>query len=83
MKKWQPHIKTTKIPEIWSMLVKYGVTRFKCATVREAEFLLKAAGKTSVELLCAMSLYGQNLKDFNALSLKNKQHKLSVLTENP
>ena len=58
MKKWMPHIKTTKIPEIWSMLVDAGVTQFKCSTVREAEFLLKAAGKTKVELLIAMSLYG-------------------------
>lgn len=72
MKKWQPHIKTTKIPEIWAMLVEMGVTRFKCATVREAEHLLKAAGKTKVELLCAMSLHGQNLADFNALANKMK-----------
>ena len=40
LSRWQPHIKTTKIPEIWSMLINFGVRRFKCATVREAKILL-------------------------------------------
>ena len=70
--KWQPHVKTTKVPEIWSMLVKMGVRRFKCATVREAKCLLEAAGKTKVEVLLAMSLYGQNLLDLNNLANQNR-----------
>ena len=65
------------------MLVHKGVRRFKCATIREAEVLFQAAGKTKVELLVAMSMYGANLDDLCAYACIYKQHNISTLTESP
>ena len=33
-----PHVKTHKSPEILRMQVEAGITKFKCATIAEAEF---------------------------------------------
>ncbi len=35
----RPHVKTNKSPDITRMLVDAGITRFKCATIAEAEML--------------------------------------------
>ena len=37
--RWRPHVKTTKIPEVWRELFAAGVRQFKCATTREADVL--------------------------------------------
>jgi D-serine deaminase-like pyridoxal phosphate-dependent protein len=35
----RPHVKTNKIPEVCRMMMDVGVTKFKCATIAEAEML--------------------------------------------
>jgi D-serine deaminase-like pyridoxal phosphate-dependent protein len=35
----RPHVKTNKIAEVCSMMLAAGITRFKCATIAEAEML--------------------------------------------
>lgn len=35
----RPHVKTNKIPEVCKMMMDAGITRFKCATIAEAEML--------------------------------------------
>ena len=35
----RPHVKTNKIPEVCKMMMDVGVTKFKCATIAEAEML--------------------------------------------
>jgi len=35
----QPHVKTYKMAEVVAMQIKAGITRFKCATIAEAEML--------------------------------------------
>jgi D-serine deaminase-like pyridoxal phosphate-dependent protein len=35
----RPHVKTNKITEVCSMLMDAGITKFKCATIAEAEML--------------------------------------------
>ncbi|MBL7697146.1 MAG: D-TA family PLP-dependent enzyme [Chitinophagaceae bacterium] len=35
----RPHVKTNKIPEVCRMMMDAGVTKFKCATIAEAEML--------------------------------------------
>ena len=40
---WRPHLKTSKLPEIWSLLLERGLDRFKCATTLELEQLLSIA----------------------------------------
>jgi len=37
--KLRPHVKTNKIDEVCSMMVRSGITKFKCATISEAEML--------------------------------------------
>ncbi|MFN7116969.1 MAG: D-TA family PLP-dependent enzyme [Saprospiraceae bacterium] len=39
------HIKTNKTPEIVQMLLEAGITKFKCATIAEAEMVAMAGGK--------------------------------------
>lgn len=45
----RPHIKTNKSPEVTKMFVEAGITRFKCATIAEAE-MLAMNGATDVIL---------------------------------
>src|SRR4026208_2429923 len=33
----RPHMKTNKLPEVVRMQIDQGITRFKCATIAEAE----------------------------------------------
>src|ERR1700748_726463 len=35
----RPHVKTNKIAEVCKMMLNAGITKFKCATVAEAEML--------------------------------------------
>jgi D-threonine aldolase len=35
----RPHVKTNKIAEVCSMMMEAGITKFKCATIAEAEML--------------------------------------------
>jgi D-serine deaminase-like pyridoxal phosphate-dependent protein len=39
VKRLRPHVKTNKSPDITRMLIKAGITKFKCATIAEAEML--------------------------------------------
>ena len=38
----RPHIKTHKLPEVISLHLERGITKFKCATIAEAEMLVLA-----------------------------------------
>src|SRR4051812_8174554 len=35
----RPHVKTNKMAEVCAMLMNAGITKFKCATIAEAEML--------------------------------------------
>lgn len=35
----RPHVKTNKIPEVCKLMMNAGITKFKCATIAEAEML--------------------------------------------
>src|ERR1041385_7528376 len=45
----RPHMKTHKMPDVIRMQVEQGITRFKCATIAEAE-MTAAAGAADVLL---------------------------------
>lgn len=53
-----PHVKTHKISAIVKMQLKAGITRFKCATIAEAEMLGQAGAK---EVLIAYQLHGPKI----------------------
>ena len=41
----RPHVKTHKLGEIVQLQLKAGITRFKCATIAEAEMLAQAGAR--------------------------------------
>ncbi len=87
--RWRPHLKTTKTPEIYAMLVDAGVRNFKCATVREAECLLEVVasrGVTGADLLIAYPIQGPAMQRAAALAsaaANNSGAAVSVLSEDP
>ena len=56
-----PHVKTHKTAEIVDMMIKSGITHFKCATITEAEMLGKCG---AAEVLFAYPLVGPNIARF-------------------
>jgi len=82
LSRWRPHVKTTKIPEIFDLLVEAGVRRFKCATTREAGVLMKRV-REPVDLLIAMALRGPNLERVAELAERYPRHRISMITEDP
>jgi D-serine deaminase-like pyridoxal phosphate-dependent protein len=81
LRRWRPHVKTAKVPEVVALLVAAGVRRFKCATTREAEVLFTAAGATPVDLLMAMAQHGANFDRTVALAHSHPGHRVAMLSE--
>lgn len=57
----RPHVKTHKLAEVVRLQMRHGITRFKCATIAEAE-MIAAAGAPDV--LLAYPLVGPNILRF-------------------
>jgi D-serine deaminase-like pyridoxal phosphate-dependent protein len=55
----RPHIKTHKIPEVLRMQMGQGITKFKCATIAEAEM---AADCGAADVLIAYPPVGPNVR---------------------
>ena len=53
----RPHVKTHKLAELVRMQIEEGITKFKCATIAEAEM---AAGAGAKDVLIAYPLVGPN-----------------------
>jgi D-serine deaminase-like pyridoxal phosphate-dependent protein len=83
--RWRPHVKTTKIPEVWTELVRAGVRHFKCATTREAALLGEVLDRAGVlgDVLLAYPLLGPNLVRFGSIAAAHPRHRWSVLVEEP
>lgn len=62
-----PHIKTHKTAEIVGMQIQQGISKFKCATIAEAEMLADAGAKW---ILIAYQLVGPNIPRLVALTQK-------------
>jgi D-serine deaminase-like pyridoxal phosphate-dependent protein len=63
-KNLRPHVKTHKMPEVIKLQMNHGITKFKCATISEAEMVAKCGVK---DILLAMQPVGPNLDRFFAL----------------
>lgn len=83
--RWRPHLKTTKIPAVWRLLLDAGVRHFKCATTREARVLCELADEAhvDVDLLVAYPLRGPGLTVLAGLCEAHPRTRLSVLVEDP
>ena len=57
----RPHMKTNKLREVVRMHLDQGITRFKCATIAEAEM---AAVSGAPDVLLAYQPVGPNVKRF-------------------
>jgi D-threonine aldolase len=60
----RPHIKTHKLPELITLQLRLGITRFKCATIAEAEMAAQTGAK---DILLAYQLVGPNVRRWNEL----------------
>lgn len=60
----RPHIKTHKTKEVNDLLLELGITKFKCATIAEAELL---ALSNAPDVLLSMQLIGPNISRFQQL----------------
>ena len=60
-----PHVKSHKTGEMIRLQIDLGITRFKCATIAEAEMTAKAGGK---DIILAYPLVGPNVSRFLRLA---------------
>lgn len=82
--RWRPHVKTTKLPEVWAELVRAGLRNFKCATTREARLLcetLRREGVEEADLCLAYPLRHPGLKVLDEIARAHPQVRMSVLCE--
>jgi D-serine deaminase-like pyridoxal phosphate-dependent protein len=77
--KLRPHVKTHKNAEIIKMQMDKGITKFKCATIAEAELLAQCAAP---DVLLAMQPVGANMDRFMELSLRYPNTKFAALVDN-
>ena len=74
----RPHIKTHKIAEIVDLQIKRGITKFKCATIAEAELLGLSGAK---DILLAMQPVGNNIDRFFKLIENFPNSKFSTIVD--
>lgn len=74
----RPHVKTHKMAEVVHLQMAAGITKFKCATIAEAEFLgrLEAA-----DVLLAYHLVGPNIARFGRLVAAYPQTRFSTIAD--
>ena len=75
----RPHVKTHKTKEVSELLMDAGITKFKCATIAEAEMLGIAIAP---DVLLAYQPIGPKLKRFVELIKKYPGTKFSCLVDN-
>ena len=75
----RPHIKTCKSPEAVRLMQSYGICKFKCATISEAEMLGMENAK---DVLLAYQPSGPKLERFIALIKKYPDTQYSCLVDN-
>jgi D-serine deaminase-like pyridoxal phosphate-dependent protein len=75
----RPHIKTHKTREIVMLQMHYGIKKFKCATIAEAELLGQCGAK---DVLLAMQPVGHNIDRFFSLMEGFPNTKFSTLVDN-
>ncbi len=75
----RPHVKTHKCPEVVRLLLAAGITKFKCATVAEAEML---AATGAEDILIAYQPVGPKVGRFINLMLEYPASRFSCLVDN-
>ncbi len=78
IRRLRPHVKTHKIKEIAELMLQSGITKFKCATIAEAEMLALAAAP---DVLLAYQPTGPKQIRFVELIKKYPETKFSCLID--
>ena len=76
----RPHVKTSKIAEVCSMMLEAGITKFKCATIAEAQML---ATISAPDVLLAYQPVGPKAARLLALVQQYPQTRFSCLVDDP
>lgn len=76
----RPHIKTNKCPQVAKLMMDAGITKFKCATIAEAEML---AMEGADDVLLAYQPLGPKAIRFIELQRKFPGTTFSCLVDNP
>ena len=74
----RPHVKTHKMPEIVRLQMNYGINKFKCATIAEAEM---TAGCGAKDILLAYQPVGPNIRRFFTLKRRFPGTKISCIAD--
>ena len=75
----RPHAKTNKSKEATQVLLKNGITKFKCATIAEAEMLGMC---NAPDVLLAFQPYGPKIERFLLVAKTYPKTKFSCLVDN-
>lgn len=75
----RPHVKTHKTKEVTGLLLEAGITKFKCATIAEAEMLGQCGAP---DVLLAYPLVGPKINRFLALVKQFPDTKFSAVVDN-
>lgn len=75
----RPHVKTHKLPQIISMKLEAGITRFKASTIAEAEMTASAGGK---DVLLSYQPVGPAVRRFMELTRSFPETRFSTLADN-
>jgi D-serine deaminase-like pyridoxal phosphate-dependent protein len=75
----RPHVKTHKMSEIIKLQMKYGIYKFKCATIAEAEMVARCGAP---DILLAIQPVGPNIGRFFNLKQEFRNIKLSCIADN-
>jgi len=75
----RPHVKTHKMAEVIRLQMKYGIYKFKCATISEAEMV---AGCGASDILLAMQPVGPNIDRYFKLQKAFSYTKISCIADN-
>ncbi|MBS7566687.1 D-TA family PLP-dependent enzyme [Mucilaginibacter sp. Bleaf8] len=78
-KQIRPHVKTHKCPQVVKLLIEAGITKFKCATIAEAEMLAIAG---AVDILLAYQPIGPKVFRFIKLMTTYPDCSFSCLVDN-
>ena len=74
----RPHIKTHKLAELVRMQMNEGISKFKCATIAEAELAANAGAR---DVLIAYPLVGPNIQRLLALTKSFPETRFSCLAD--
>ena len=75
----RPHVKTHKMSEIIRLQMKYGINKFKCATISETEMVARCGAP---DILLAVQPVGPNIERFFRLKKEFKNTKISCIADN-